>query len=407
MESHQVINSSQSFPLATNSSLFTRWRVMLIVLWRDLFNRSNKHIDETISLRASIDWLCRAWQVTDGCGFSASYSLMRGWNRSYPETTGYLIPTLLNIADLSDYRRDEIINICQKSGDWLLSIQHEDGAFSELFDQASAVFDTGEIIFGLVALYRYTQTAKFLVAAQRAADWLVANQWENGAWGRLAVNTPGDLSHTYTTRPAWALLSIADITGDSRYQSAAIRNFNWVVIQQTDNGWIRHSNFMNVDNESLLHTIVYVLEGLLHGGILLKEQQYIDTVSRTVDVLMGLHQTGQLKSYYNSQWQMTDNSFCLTGLSQLAVVLKQLYRINHQQIYWETASQLDKFVMSKQFIFSVLPGLHGGIGGSFPIWGRFVRWNLVNWAVKFHLDSLILSLVASNRSTDHLPNYDG
>ena len=51
-------------------------------------------------VRAAVQWLCRAQDVSGDGGVARSYSLVynpffkrRGWTPSYPETTGYIIPT--------------------------------------------------------------------------------------------------------------------------------------------------------------------------------------------------------------------------------------------------------------------------------------------------------------------------
>src|SRR5687767_10751398 len=57
--------------------------------------------DPEQSLRAAIDWICRAHDASGDGGVARSYSLAyhpffrrRGWMPSYPETTGYIIPTM-------------------------------------------------------------------------------------------------------------------------------------------------------------------------------------------------------------------------------------------------------------------------------------------------------------------------
>ena len=52
-------------------------------------------------LHEVIDWLCRAQDHSasaDG-GVARDYSLIHGWATSYPETTGYIIPTFLAYSD--------------------------------------------------------------------------------------------------------------------------------------------------------------------------------------------------------------------------------------------------------------------------------------------------------------------
>src|SRR5574340_475028 len=51
------------------------------------------------------EWLLRAQSVHSDGGYAHSYALARGWERPYPETTGYIIPTLLDLGThLSDRR---------------------------------------------------------------------------------------------------------------------------------------------------------------------------------------------------------------------------------------------------------------------------------------------------------------
>ncbi len=57
-----------------------------------------------VHLSAAIDWLCRAQDVRDGQpdagGVSAGWSFEDGWLPSYPETTGYIIETMLAAAQV-------------------------------------------------------------------------------------------------------------------------------------------------------------------------------------------------------------------------------------------------------------------------------------------------------------------
>ena len=50
-------------------------------------------------LLAAADWLKRAQDATNDGGFVGRYNLRTGWSSSYPETTGYIIPTLVRLAD--------------------------------------------------------------------------------------------------------------------------------------------------------------------------------------------------------------------------------------------------------------------------------------------------------------------
>src|SRR5262245_55028496 len=49
-------------------------------------------------LVAALHWLGRAQDASSDGGFCGRYRLDRGWTSSYPETTGYIVPTLLALA---------------------------------------------------------------------------------------------------------------------------------------------------------------------------------------------------------------------------------------------------------------------------------------------------------------------
>src|SRR6266853_1168357 len=53
------------------------------------------------AIEEGIRWLCRAQDHSrsqDG-GVARDFSLISGWSTSYPETTGYIVPTLLAYAN--------------------------------------------------------------------------------------------------------------------------------------------------------------------------------------------------------------------------------------------------------------------------------------------------------------------
>ena len=64
--------------------------------------------------------------------------------KSYPEVSGYYIPTLL---------RWGFGDLAATYTDWLCSIQHEEGAWYDTDDNEPYVFDTAQILKGLVAIY--------------------------------------------------------------------------------------------------------------------------------------------------------------------------------------------------------------------------------------------------------------
>lgn len=191
----------------------------------------------SVHIAAAMAWLCAAQDGTADGGVSARYRLDRGWAPSYPETTGYIIPTFFAHAKrLGD---EQFHTRALRMTDWLLPLQLESGAFPG-HDVGKApqpiVFNTGQIMLGLLSAFHETQQHKYLRAAMRAGDWLVAIQEPNGSWLK---HTYLNRVHTYHTRVAWPLLELWVATGHERYRETAIKNLDWALGNQLPNGWYR------------------------------------------------------------------------------------------------------------------------------------------------------------------------
>src|SRR5450432_1943467 len=66
-----------------------------------LFNRNRNSaagFTDADHLLAAVRWIECAQDASGDGGICGRYSLEHGWSSSYPETTGYLIPTLLQLA---------------------------------------------------------------------------------------------------------------------------------------------------------------------------------------------------------------------------------------------------------------------------------------------------------------------
>ncbi len=353
---------------------------------RDMLALRSVGVDSNSSLSASVDWIISSFMATNGRGSSASYSLFYGWDVGYPETTGYIIPTLLNFSLYSGNRQDDILKICLEAGDWLLSMQKADGSFSGHGTEKPFVFDTGQIIFGMSALYRLTRHAKYRDAIKNSADWIVRCQSEKGTWENQSFD---GRAHPYDTRVAWSLLEAFDIVGDDRYRNAAILQLNWALDMVSENAWIDGLE-ISAKGESFLHFIAYATEGLLISGKILSNQSYIAGAARVINKLYQLSTSGTLKSFYSKDWKPTSNSLCLTGISQTAILFKKYFDICGDKSFLLEAERLDALVIGRQVMNSGWLGMFGGISGSSPVWGRYMPFKFINWAAKFHVDFILV-----------------
>lgn len=335
-------------------------------------------------MKAAIDWLLYAQNVTNTGGFSSAYSLYFGWRSPFPETTGYIIPTLLNIYDKSKERY--LLESALRAGNWLISIQNQDGYFYEPHKKEPMVYDSGQAIFGLLSLYRLTMDQKFLKSAMKSADWIVGVQEVDGSWKKFAYN---NIPHTYYSRVSWALLELFTITGFDRYKESANRQLNWVISRQNSDGWYRNASFFN-DNEPLLHTIAYTIEGVWESGQILKNKDLLNSAKKAADMLLGVSEREGILSGYYCNWKSTTKTKCLTGLAQMSIIWFNLYLITKDNRYLAQALLTNNFIKSRQVIEIGNRNLYGAMASSYPIWGKYMPFNYLNWAVKFFLDSLLL-----------------
>ena len=352
------------------------------------------------ALRHAIEWICRAQDASNDGGVARSYALgynrffrRRGWLPSYPETTGYIIPTMFDYAKRTG--RDEFFARAVRMADWESDVQMESGAVMGGTVDTSptpAVFNTGQVLFGWVRAFQETGNERYLASAIRAADFLLRVQDADGAWRKSLSNyASGTMgSYTYNTRSAWGLLLLANASGRTNYREAAVRNVEYALTRQQPNGWFE-DNCLSDPRQPLLHTIAYALRGILEIGILVGNSTYVSAARRAADALLRTQRPdGSLAGRFDRDWHPTVTYSCLTGNVQMGTVWAGLFTVTRNQQYLEALARVNRFTRSVQWLGTGNPGLDGGISGSYPLHGSYGRFEVLNWATKFFADSLMM-----------------
>lgn len=347
-----------------------------------------------VHLRAAVDWLCHAQDVRDGQrdagGVSAGWSFEDGWLPSYPETTGYIIETMLAAAGL--LRRSELVDRAQRMIDWELSIQHADGAFPGHLGEPGArpvVFNTGQIMHGMVAGHTQLRREDCLAAAVRAGHWLADQQDDDGCWRKFEHN---DTPHVYNTRATWALLATGLIAGEARLVDAARRNLDWALEQQTESGWFASNAFVP-RRSPFTHTIAYAARGFLESGVLLGEDRYVGAALKAGRGLAAVQRRdGWLAGTYKDGWVADAGYSCLTGVAQMSLTWTRLAQVTGDDTLRENARAALAYLKTTQRLDDKDPAVRGGIAGSAPIWGDYSRFEYPNWAAKFFADALMMDM---------------
>lgn len=371
------------------------WRPLhLSLTWHSLQGRTHERQPHRVHLAAAIDWLCRAQDVRDGQpdagGVSAGWSFEDGWLPSYPETTGYIIETMLAAAELLD--RPELVGRARRMIDWELSIQLPDGAFPGHFGEPGSrpvIFNTGQIMHGMVAGYTQLKLDQCLAAAVRAGHWLADQQDDDGCWRRFEHN---DTPHVYNTRATWPLLATGLLAGESRLVRAAKRNLDWALTQQTESGWFATNAFVPW-RSPFTHTIAYAIRGFLESGVLLGEERYIAAALRAGRGMAAVQRPdGWLAGTYRDGWVPDAGYACLTGVAQMSLNWTRLAQHTGAAELRQNARSALAYLKTTHRLDHVDPTVRGGIAGSAPIWGDYSRFEYPNWAAKFFADALMMDM---------------
>lgn len=368
----------------------------LRLIINDIFSRSSQQeYSHETHLKAAIDWLCLAQDVRndqpDEGGVSAGWSYEDGWLPSYPETTGYIIETFFAAAKI--LKRENLVPRAQKMIDWELSLQQNDGAFPGHFGEAGShpvIFNTGQIMHGMIAGFLQLQRQDCLEAAVKAGYWLLAQQDPDGCWRKFEHN---GVPHVYNTRGTWALLSTGLLSNETKLINAAKLNLDWALTQQTGSGWYA-TNAFTPNQSPFTHTIAYAIRGFLESGILLSEERYINSALIAARGLAKvLRSDGWLAGTYTDHWQAAANYSCLTGIAQMSLNWTRLAQDCSADDLREPAQRTITYLKKNQRIQHPDDIVCGAIAGSAPIWGGYSRFEFPNWATKFYADALMMNMI--------------
>lgn len=280
--------------------------------------------------------------------------------RIYPEVTGYYIPTLLSWGE-----RERACAYAR----YLCSIQKEDGSWYDSTDTCPYVFDSAQILKGLVAIRTIMPEVDNHII--KGCDWILSNVQHDGrlttpnkdAWGKNE-DFCSELIHIYCLSP---IKEAGKIFNKPEYIEAVDRILKYYKREKIDR--IREFSLLS-------HFYAYVMEGLFDLG----------------EVELCRESMERLEKYRNSKQGIPGLNdvpwVCSTGMFQLAIV-------------WYKLGDLDRGNSLFYYALS-LQNETGGWYGSYQAPGfmaRFYRGRKkpyyfpdaeISWAVKYFLDALAL-----------------
>ncbi len=197
-------------------------------------------------------------------------------------------------------------------------------------------------------------------------------------------------STVYNVKAAWGLMEAGVAGGWEDAIQSALCAADYCVSRQAANGWFADCCLSN-PTQPLLHTIAYTMQGLVGIGRISKRNDYFDAAGKTAQSLLDLmDETGYIPGRIDADFRSTVDWCCQTGTAQTSIVWSQLAEVTGDARYREARRLANRYLMARHNITSDDPAFRGGVFGSWPFWGSYGRNKVLNWAVKFFLDGLLL-----------------
>ena len=339
---------------------------------------------------AGLDWLKTSIDQCNGAGSAAYYSRLykplRGWSSAYPETTGYIIETLFDYYHLNG---DTSLNdYAIKCAEWICGLQMQNGALPAGLHSANpsypSVFNTGQMIFGLVRTFEETQDERFKDVFEQAVNWLLSSLEKDGSW--QVGSYKSNYIPSYYTRVVWSVLMASKYLSidnlEERMRAALQFYSNKILDNQSVEDWSFQKG-----QPAFTHTIAYTIRGFLESALLLEDEEMMEIVVNLSEKILTLRELkGALAGWYSQDWKGNYKFICLTGNCQLSIILSKLYRLKNDIRYQNVALKIFGDIVFKQKL-SGSKNTRGAIAGSYPVWGRYLFMRYPNWATKFFLDA--------------------
>lgn len=273
---------------------------------------------------------------------------------SYPEVTGYYIPTLLNWG----YK-----DLALQYAKWLCQIQKEDGSWYDTFDESPYIFDSAQILKGLLAVRTlYPNQTEINRCIINGCEWIFSCMTEEGrlvtpdekAWGNEAPHL--ELIHLYCLSP---LLEAGNLYGKAEYR---------VKVQQILT-YYKEKYLDEICSFSLLsHFYAYVMEALVDLGELELATKCMENITKYQK------DNGEIPAYSNVDW------VCSTGMFQLALVW---FKLGNLELGTKTFNYACKLQNESGGWF----GSYLSLNNPTEITTYFPK-SEISWANKYFLDAL-------------------
>ena len=355
-------------------------------------------LDRLSRAKEALDWLERAHTAVGGKGVSVGYFAGRGWLGPYPEVSGYLLCTLRVLADaektVGSGTAQKAEAIAKTITRWLADELYEKGhgyrSFNAGRSSAELVFDTGQILHGLVSMAAWKPETCASEKIGAIADWLCQQMDPDGGWTRGTFW--GGQAEAYYLRVTWALSRAGRLLNDRRLLDRARLNFHYFLKHSSTDHWDGFlSRGIREPYLAILHFLAYTAQAAVECGAAFESDGMTRLAERMLDWLADWHmKPGGLPGRIDRGGK-PDRSFrCLTGEFQTAISFYRYAMLSSKRGYQVTADEiLERALEGSAFSAGTPPVRRGGVWGSEPIYGSYQPWTQISWGAKFLIDAVL------------------
>jgi len=332
--------------------------------------------------------------------YSRTIHPINGWSGVYTETSGYILNTLIDCSNIVKSNSIDTLNVEKNMADWLVSIQHVDGAFHPgIYHHSNiskkSVFNTAQVLLGLNDAFIQFGNSKYKSASELSANWLI-QQYKSNRW----INDENYLP-SYYSRVSMALAVSNKMDSSPAKIDVVHDSLSEIAKAIESNGFINRANFSK-RQVTFLHSFVYVVEGYLYSYMITGFPKYLELAKRSVDFLLGIYgKKKALPASFTSSSSMTFWYRCITGEIQFAIILQELFTITGESIYRSVASDIIDEIYRIQIKKDTVLYKAGGLLGSYPSYGDYNPFRQLNWATKFYIDAVLKIKIIPNSSTEY------
>jgi hypothetical protein len=244
---------------------------------------------------------------------------------------------------------------------------------------------------GLQSWAERTQDERCRAALQRAGNWLCEVQDPSGAWRKFFYE---NLVTTYSANLTCWLAEAGAFLGNDRMLEASSRHLAWLLQHfDAEHAWFDLCGFTQEDHKArraVTHTIAYTVWGVLRTSEVLASVEGKAAAEKAAyAALRRLELSRRLPGALDYRWRPMSSYDCLTGNAQMALIWLHMYQDRGDPRLLNAAFKAIDIVKAAQMMEGKDPGVMGGIAGSQPVWGEYIRHAFPNWAAKYFIDALL------------------